>query len=340
MRKTLRLTFLSFLAIILMGVPLWGIFAANGEGLTISPPLSDINVIPGQSIEKTIRLSNPTGQLIEVYPEVMNFKAGGQTGEPSFYEETGSTEKFSLAKWITFNSARVALAPEQIVEFSYKITVPENAEPGGHYGAIFFSSQPNTSTEEKSQVSLGSMIGSLILGRVPGEIVEKGTIETFLSDKKLYTSGSINLETLVKNSGNIHFNPKGNISVKDFGGKEVANLKFNEQGGNVLPDSSRKFTTNWNPGSLLIGKYTARVDFTYGNDNRKLSADLFFWVIPLWVFAVLGSLLLFFISLGVYLVVRSSKKKFLPRAQGVKREQVVINKGLKNTGGEPPVFMG
>lgn len=337
MKKKIRLFAISFFSLALLFTPVLSHSATNGDGLTISPPISDITISPGEKVTKTIRLSNPTDKLIEVYPKVLNFKAGGQTGEPSFYEETDNSSKYSLAKWVTFSDAKVALAPEQVVEYSYTINVPNDAEPGGHYGAVFFANQSDKNTESRSQVSLGSMIGSLVLVRVPGKTIESGSITSFLAAHKIYFDNNIKFDALIANMGNIHFSPKGQTVITDMGGQQVDTLKFNETGGNVLPDSSRKFSNSWNSNKFLLGAYTAKLNLSYGTEGKSLNASYSFWVIPLWVVAVAALVLLLLIAVIVYFIVKKKTDKPLPSAVRIQRHD--INKGVDKGDGNPPVIL-
>ena len=80
-------------------------------------------------------------------------------------------------------------------------------------------------------------------------------------------------------------------------GKEVGSFQLNEQGGNILPGSIRRFEQTLDK-KLLFGKYTLEADVVYGSQNTILSDSVSFWVIPYKLIAlvVLGiALLIFFI---------------------------------------------
>ena len=72
----------------------------GNQGLTLSPPLIEINLSEGQTVEQKIKLSNPTKNNIELVPKVMDFRAENDTGEPAFYTSTREDEKFALSRWI------------------------------------------------------------------------------------------------------------------------------------------------------------------------------------------------------------------------------------------------
>ncbi len=260
----------------------------KGEGLTISPTLEELTLEKGKSHSDVIKVTNPTGKTMEVYPQIMNFSAVGEGGEPTFYPVTDEEQNFSLAHWIEFSQTKLALTPEQIIEFDYKIKVPTDAEPGGHYGVIFFATEPPEIGQDANKVALSSMIGSLILVKVPGKIIEKGSLEEF-SAKQFYFNPPVDFITRIKNSGNIHFKPQGEITLKDMFGNELKRIPVNDSKGNVLPDSIRKFENNWDGnGKIRIGRFTADLRIVYGDKEITLDDKLVFWIIPWWLIVAVG----------------------------------------------------
>lgn len=278
--------------------------AAEGEGLTISPPISEIDLTPGNIYDETIKITNPTKEIVEVYPLARNFSASGETGVPTI-ENPGEDATFGLASWISFNQTKLALTPEQDIEFKYKITVPADAEPGGHYGSVLFASQPPKPDEKATQVALASMVGSLILAKVPGNIVEKAEIKEFSSNRKFYFSPPINFTLRISNIGNIHLKPKGEIAISNWG-KTITSLDINPKKGNILPNSTRKFDdlafkqSNW-----AFGKFTAKLTSTYGEKNQPLTSQITFWIIPWWLITIV----VLIIAMIIYLLFRPKKRR-------------------------------
>jgi len=277
----------------------------SGDGLTISPPILELETKPGETYNQIIKITNPTNNLIEVYPQVMNFRASGEGGEPAFYPATEEEANFSLAQWIKFNQSKVALTPEQVVEFNYSIEVPADAEAGGHYGVIFFATQPPKAEEDQSQISISSMIGSLILAKVPGTIIEKGFLESFKANR-IYLKLPATFQVRISNLGNVHFKPRGDITIKGMFGGESDKIQLNQARGNVLPDSIRKFEEKWNPEKIIIGRYTADLRVVYGESEKTLDGQVVFWVLPLWFLLALGGLI---ISIIVLIIIIKKKLK-------------------------------
>lgn len=281
----------------------------DGQGLTISPPLNEVSMDKGESKKYVVKLTNPTRNVVEVYPEVKDFKAKGEGGEPDFYQATDETTKFALSKWISFSKNKIAIAPEQFVKFEYEISVPESAEPGGHYGVMFFASEPPETRKDVSNVSLASMVGSLVLVKVPGNIQEKGTLENFDTNKFFYLNNNVSFNTRVGNLGNIHFKPKGNIEIKSIFGENVETLSVNDAGGNVLPDSTRKFENKWKSDKFLCGIYKANLGLVYGDSAQKIVSSVTFIIIPWWMLIIIAVFLLLLMTLLIILIRKIRRKR-------------------------------
>lgn len=279
--------------------------ALPGEGLTISPPIVEQEIKSGETKTNIIRISNPTDSLVEAYPTVMDFRAKGETGEPAFYESEESAGSYALSNWITFKEPKIAMAPEQVKEFSYTITVPTNAEPGGHYGAVFFATEPPESELQGSQVSLSTMIGSLVLIKVPGQIVEKAVVDEFKTNRKIYFKTPTILNTKIANLGNVHFKPRGDIEIKGWFGTPKDKITFNESAGNVLPDSVRKFENKWQFSAFAFGYFKAEENIIYGDAGKTLTENVSFWILPWWILVVLIGIIL----LVVFMIFFKKSKK-------------------------------
>lgn len=278
----------------------------KGEGLTISPPVEELTLEKGKVHSDIIKITNPTGKTMEIYPTVMNFAASGEGGEPTFYPATEEEKNFSLAHWIEFSQSKLALTPEQVVEFDYRINVPQDAEPGGHYGVVFFATEPPDVEDDANKVALSSMVGSLILVKVPGKIVEEGSLEEF-SAKKFYFNPPVDFITRVKNSGNVHFKPQGEITLKDMFGNEIKRVPVNESKGNVLPESIRRFENNWDgDGKIRIGRFTADLRLAYGSTEKTLDGQLVFWIIPWWLIAAVAAVI---VAIILWIIIHKHRKK-------------------------------
>src|SRR5438046_10551227 len=81
----------------------------------------------------------------------------------------------------------------------------------------------------------------------------------------------------LRNDGTVHLKPSGSITVRNIFGEEVARVALPEW--NVLPGAVRKFEATAGDGYWL-GRYTAEIDATYGQDRHIIQGSVKFWVVP------------------------------------------------------------
>ncbi len=279
----------------------------ESKGASISPPIMEINLDPGDLVEKRIKLSNPLDHAVRMYPIVYDFIAKGEEGQQTFIPPTSDSKSFSLASWISYTRSVVSLASNEEDVLDFKIQVPKDAEPGGHYGVIFFSTAAGEAEAKPGQISISGMVGSLILVRVSGDIREKASIEEF-SVPRWSLNGPIKFVTRIENLGNVHFKPRGSINISDWRGENIESFDLNPNSGNVLPESIRRFEREWkNQGKW--GRFTAKVSTTYGDRKQKLESEVVFWIIPIFILIIIGLMLVIFAIFVVWLIRRRNKSK-------------------------------
>ena len=148
-----------------------------GSGVSIAPLKHELTVETGQTVSRTVRIMNTSDSAITLYPSVEDFVAGDDTGTPKFVKpENQVSETYSLSNWIHVDSSdSITLAKGETREVPFTVTAPAKSEPGGHYGAIFFSlGAPN-----QAQLSAVPRIGCLVLVNVPGNVTVHGDFKSF-----------------------------------------------------------------------------------------------------------------------------------------------------------------
>ena len=291
--------------------------------LTISPPVMELESNSGQKIDEIIKLFNETDSQVVVFPTLANFKAVGEEGQAGFLEPTEITND-SLAAWIEIDKGPIQLAKGERKEIPFTINVPLGAEPGGHYGAIFFGTQPSQLAEGRTVIGVAGQIGSLVLLRVAGEIREEGQLLEFgvKDGKKYFTFLPVDFYWRFENLGTVHLKPWGEILIKNIFGRTSDTVPANwvGAGGNVLPGSVRLFEASWikNPiesppqgfferlkaekDNFALGRYEGNLVLEYGTGGKTAQASLIFWVFPwhLILVCVLGAaLLIYLIIVGI-----------------------------------------
>lgn len=301
----------------------------RASALTVSPPLVEVDLNPGNTIEKEITITNETKFEQTYYLTAENFKAKGEDGSPSFDEkpEIGQVG-YGLAQWISFPVKAVTLKPGDIRKVAVNINLPQIIQPGGYYASVFFSTNPPEGAKG-GEVAIGSQVGVLFLLNVPGDVKESAAISTFDLDpsgKTWFSSLPFSTLTRITNGGNSHFKPLGQVVADGWFNSVSAN--FNEIGGNILPGSVRRFNVQvgednldrsffgqvkyqWN--HFAFGRYAVYPELHFGKNNTVLTAPaLHVWIMP-WqliflILVILGAATAFVIYYNKLIVERAQKK--------------------------------
>ena len=226
------------------------------QALTISPARIEISGDPGQTLTGEYILVNEQNESKTFYSSFENFEAQGETGSPNFVMSNSG-----LATWIN-SEDKITLQSRETRKLQYTISIPANAEPGGHFAAIFWGTTDPNGSESDKQVTIGAKIGVVMLLRVNGEIEESGGVvdfrvvgdeqhidgETKRPTKRFYASVPVDFEYRFYNSGADRLKPEGTITVSNLLtlGISKSVLEANPQEGNILPQSYRRFYPYWN----------------------------------------------------------------------------------------------
>lgn len=259
---------------------------AAGQALEIAPPVVNLSANPGQTITTQVSLRDISSSKLVVSNEINDFVASGEDGTPKILLDETEPNPYSMKTWIA-PLAQFTLAPKQIQKINVVINVPANASPGGYYSVIRFTGTPPELNG--TGVSLSASLGSLILLRVNGDAKEQLGIQEFSANNggkssTLFESTPLNFVERIKNSGNIHEQPAGQVVITDMFGKTVAAVNVNLPPRNILPNSIRKFEQPLDSSVLgnkqLFGKYTAKLNLSYGANKQTVTSEITFWVIP------------------------------------------------------------
>lgn len=282
------------------------------SALTVSPPRIEITGDPGRTIAGTYFLINEEADTRTFYSSFSNFEASGESGVPKFLD----TQE-GLATWME-TLPQITLKPREEREIPFSIKIPQNAEPGGHFAAIFWGTAPPQPTAGGGNVSIGGKVGILILLRVSGEVEGKGGLLEFAAQdgKRIFISLPIEFIWRFRNDGGNRVEPQGEITIKNTFGVTTAKLPANKGLGGVLPASVRKFSVPWLTqgteataekeetgffaavksqwSEFHFGWYRAHLNLQYADgDEAQAKSSFSFWIIP-WqllsiIFIVLAS---------------------------------------------------
>ena len=193
---------------------------------------------------------------------------------------------------MTLMQSSLTVAPHSTQKMQFRVTIPNSATPGGHYGAVMFKNQDSATG---SQIQFEKKIASIILLTVSGAISENlalnssgitinqissgsnagggtsfnpnsiidtipwyqslfGTLQNDSTQKPLNDFG-VNFQIPIKNTGNVHIRPKGKITLLDEAGvplKAIGRESIVDENGVVISESTVDYIPLNNQQSAIL----------------------------------------------------------------------------------------
>ena len=261
------------------------------QSFQISPPTANYAANKGTTVNGLMKVTNLTSNPLTVTVGKQNFVANGEEGQIELVNNADPL--YSLAPWFIYSTSTLNIPGRATADLKYQISIPENAEPGGRYGSITFSSVPPTLAPGQSGAAVEQTVASIIFLRINGPAFEQLNVEQFSSGiqnsngtwttKTFFQNGPISFLTRIKDTGNVHEKPEGSITVKNMFGFTVAKLPLDQHF--VIPQAIRRWYNTWSPKGIQIGSYTATMNATYA--SKSLSATTSFVIFPVKTVAII-----------------------------------------------------
>ena len=328
---------------------------APARGISISPLTFEFRVDPGQEVSDEVRVFNSGSEVIFARIQIEDTTPTGERGQ-AVIGEAGSTT-YSVAAWVELESDVVEVQPGEQRVIPFTLRVPEDAEPGGHYGALTVENAPQAGPDGGTGATFAQKVAALMLVSVSGDVTEDVSLTDFfvsieqtrfrydwIPTNWILDPDNVTFVLRFENSGSVHVKPAGFVTIENALGNEIGKIPLDQR--NVLPESARILEIPWEPEGLQIGKIRAEVNAIYGSRNEPLFAAQEFWVLPVstlgpWVIGILVALILGFLlrkrlALAFRVIIKgdaSSASK--PKKKG-RRQEAVGNSADSDTDDNPP----
>ncbi len=289
--KTILALFASVAAFTLLGMA--GSARAQAPvAVSVSPPRFEFAAWPGERLAGTIRVANLTDEMLPVVMEVEDFVPRGEEGRVAVGPGDAA---YSLKDWVRFALDEFTVFPEQSFPVDFTVELPTDAEPGSRFGTILART---TAEPVGAGPVVVAKVGALVLVDVYGEVKEELSVVEMQAPSFGF-GFPLPLAVRFANSGTVHVKPLGTVSIINMFGETVAEVSLPER--NVLPGAVRRVAAPIGEG-LLAGRYTARLQGTYGRRNQlSVAAEQRFWFVD-WRGVGLPSLIL--LGVGVFIFVK------------------------------------
>ena len=177
--------------------------------LTVAPSLVELEAEGGATGSQTLTVSNDGNEPIEVAAGVEPYK--------------GATGALSAVEWLTVEPARFRLEPGQAQEVTVEIALPEGElEAGGRYAAVALTT--GAKQVEGSGMAMAGKLAVPFLLKVDGrgDLVREIALPKFAP--VLAADGRVGFTALLRNEGNLHVVPQGEVIVDRADGSSYARL--------------------------------------------------------------------------------------------------------------------
>lgn len=257
---------------------------AEGErgDFVLGPGKTELWMDPGDKSFQNLHITNRLGKTMEFRIEIEDF-IGTYDPEETVKLLGEERSPYSLKDYLKPEITEFILEHGQRINLPIEISIPEDMEPGGLYGAVLVSaSSPSVGPgagegEAQTQIKVITRLATLFFMRIKGDVLEEGFLKDFITPKNFYEKGPINFQVLFENTGNVHLSPYGLIEIKNLLGKKIDEIGLDAWF--AMPDSLRLRETKWEKG-LLFGRYTATAKINRGYQDIIDEKAIYFWVIP------------------------------------------------------------
>jgi len=263
--------------------------------LVAIPPRLDVEVNPGDVIQKVIKVRNEGDSEIAIQTNIYDFIVSDDKGTP--IAVAGETSgRWAASNWLTVSPNKFVLGAGEGKDLDLIILTPDDALAGGHYAVIFYEPIIEAMINNGSGAATTPQVGTLAYITVSGDITEEAFVRR-MDIPKFSEYGPIKITTEIENMSDIHITPQGTIKIYNPLGKLASTLKLEEQ--NIFPTRSRMYENTFNR-KWLFGKYKAALEAGYGAQGNSLTAFAYFWIIPYKVVAVAVLTIILIVLLIIY----------------------------------------
>ena len=255
--------------------------------LQVSPVRLELELEPGKTTTGTFKVQN-TG--LKPY----NFKLGvspySVTDEKYNADYTNKTDYTDIVDWITFSQDTGSVEPNEQVEITVTVKVPNDVPAGGQYALIYAEMVEDNNTNESS-VTVQKRAGILVYSEVEGETREEGQILENKIPSILFNPPVI-ATSLVENTGNVHAKATYVLQVYPlFSDEEVYTNEENPTKLYILPETQRFNSISWDSAPQL-GIFRVKQTVTIFDETSVKEKIVF--LCPIW-FLFLVLLIIFFV---------------------------------------------
>ena len=318
--KTLKTTIVlvcAGIAIIIASAIRSTVFAqAKDFSITAYPAVIGKEVKLNEETRILVQFRNNTDQFVTGSVKSANYIIKDKSGTPEIVDSAELTPKYGAASWIKPEYDTLTIPPNDYVAVNLYVTVPSETSTCGNYALVYFDFDPNNQPEgaavRNSASAVKAKVGSLVNFSVQKTDCKESLQVLNFSTPRFLEYGPVPVSFDLLNGGDIHFTPKGTVTITNAFNKVTARESIKEQ--RVFPESAKSYNVSAGK-HWMFGPYTVSLSGTYGSADKPFTYTASVWVFP-WRTALILVLLLTIVSL----VLRRYFNSITQREQSLEEE--------------------
>ncbi|MFF0432221.1 WxL protein peptidoglycan domain-containing protein [Streptomyces sp. NPDC004327] len=226
----------------------WAVYpAASRLG---SRPYFYLSADPGTTVTDRVTVANKTAAPLTFL--LYGADAYNTERDGGFAVRTRQERQTGAGAWIRPARDRVTVPPRSAVTVPYTLTVPADAEPGDHPGAVVALDERITKGGAGGAVALGVQraVGARVYLRVGGPTVPALAVEdvTLVQDRPLVPgtrTSTAAVSYTLHNRGNVTLNPKVALEARGLFGRTLLSRDLERLPAELLPRQKIRLTESW-----------------------------------------------------------------------------------------------
>jgi hypothetical protein len=308
--------------------------------LSLSPVSLALETEAGVPVQSELKIRNNSTSSEQLQISIGTFEADS-TGENPVLRDPRPTDEF--IKWLQVRDTVFTINPGEWKSIPFTFSPPATASLSYYYTIVV--SRTSEAKPQSGETVLSGAPALLVLATVDSPYAKRQLeVSSFRALTPVAEYLPEEFEVVIKNTGNVHLAPSGNIFVAGLGKKDLAVLSLNPTIGMILPGTSRTYIVRFVDGfpvyeskkendkdvldaggkpqkkltwdfskvdRFRIGKFTAHLLMVYDNGERDvpIESTVSFWVLP-WKLLLLAIVLVVLVLFGLYSMISSIVRLF------------------------------
>jgi hypothetical protein len=287
---------------ILLGLLLFPVSTIFAAGIDVRPFLIDVEMLPRDTISRTVTLKNnyPTRKSV-LYATVNEISIDSEGEIKEFVSPVMTDRTNTVTSWIEISRGRIEVLPSESIEVPLSINVHPYAEPGEYHVFVGLVEASKRHVAEAIALS-GDADGVIVKVVVSDTRQDSMRISQFLINRFVTGEESKMFSVEVENMGDLPSTPSGEVIFYDSRGVEVNNVAI-QSSESIAPGETGSIISSV-PLENDLGRFKANVSLNYGsNQAASLYDTTYFYMLP-WHILLMVFLAIAVVSLVVTLLLR------------------------------------